>query len=207
MGTFDTVHFLDNLLLCGEGHPLDRELQTKDLGCEMASYFVLGSRFYTSPVGPQRLSDWTILTPQDWQDGSTPPTPLTAAFSTVVQPCRFTGTIRVYSDCDQCWPIVYYHDTPRPSYADMYHSRQPWVEWELTIEDGLIVSSNADGVETRDQVKEKLVSEGWRTLSDDDPMAIRHLKTELLQTWHKPGRWCPKDWADKDLVNSRYGVR
>jgi len=203
MGTFDTVHFLDNPLLCGEAiHSLDRELQTKDLACEMASYFVLGNRFYTAPIGPKQLSDWVILTPQE---GETLPMPLTAAFSTVVQPCCFTGIIRVYSECDQCWPIVYFS---RHSFrGDVYNSIQPWAEWELTIEDGLITSTSASRVETRDHVKDNLVSEGRRVISDDDPMAIQHLKNELLQTWLKPGRWCPKDWTDKDSVNSRYGVR
>ena len=43
MGMYDTICFSsDDALRCPEGHPL-RDLQTKDLECELATYVVHGA--------------------------------------------------------------------------------------------------------------------------------------------------------------------
>jgi hypothetical protein len=46
-------------------------------------------------------------------------------------------------------------------------AHEPWCEWRLRIEDGVVTSAAATTLEGRDEVRAKLKARGARILADD----------------------------------------
>lgn len=104
MGMFDTVYIHDNRMKCKNGHDLSgQDFQTKCLTNSLAAWVIKN--------GFLKLEKWP------WHDNVWEPTPK-------------TGTISVYTTCDNC-----------EEFRDNNGVRElnNWAEFLITIKDGTVV--------------------------------------------------------------------
>ena len=170
MGMYDSVKFFSDKPKCGAGHEPEG-WQTKDLKNDMATYYVVDGRFY----GHLRSED-------DWQekivevDQSGIVLSLTHRSKAEV----FTGSILVYTHCKKCQPVF---TDVQAVWNDGLAPHEPWVEYELTFADGVLVKSEPVKLETRESMREDLTKHGLRVMPDDDRVVQKR-----IQQWREGKR-------------------
>jgi hypothetical protein len=84
----------------------------------------------------------------------------------------FPGTIRAYTSCGRCDPVLIRNDTPSV-YGDLVSEHQVFVDFELTFRAGeplRIERTSGD----RDALKDEMRRRGMFVLEDGEPLAIAH---------------------------------
>jgi hypothetical protein len=161
MGMYDMIEFSgDDALRCPDGHPL-RDLQTKDLECELATYVVHGARLYR--VGPTSEE-----TTQARADGR-----LILSTQRIADPLALNAEVTAYTFCDHCRPVLYLRDG-QSVWGDYVQERRPWCEWRFIFVAGALERRETVRVETRAIVAEQLRKEGLEVLDDNDRLARLH---------------------------------
>ena len=163
MGMFDTIRFFGApSLTCPAGHDVD-ELQTKDLECVMATYVVRDGRLFHV-----RHDDTETIE-------ETPAGQVVVVSRRVAEAMSLTSAVDAYSHCDTCRPVLYL-DGLRSAWGDSVSERFPWCEWRLVFSSGRLEQVEAERVETRDDVRRKLLAEGLEVLDDDERLARKHFQ-------------------------------
>jgi len=168
MGSFDTVEFLSPAATCAEGHPLVG-LQTKDLGLEMATYFVHDGIIYSmakvEKIAPYVKDGRLMMGQYDCHERK-----------------HFTGTVLLYDTCRECEPIyVECADRVSSHWSDLVSGQLPWVEFLAEFRDGKLIDLRPKQRQTREEYRARLTTEhGPHVLPDDD----RIVKL-ALEAWRK----------------------
>jgi hypothetical protein len=174
MGLYDTVLLLDEAAAaCSDGHPL-RSFQTKDFDSpSMNTYVVHGGRLYLASPG-RCWSDeddsgrWRIEGDEAVREDR-------YALKQVVD----RRAIRVYSQCDECEPILVRTDA-RGLFGDLVHEHALLVDFRLTFRPGEPVSvERLTG--TREDMRADLRARGLYVLADEEPLAIAHREVKRAQ--------------------------
>ncbi len=161
MGMYDTVLFYgDDALRCPAGHPL-RDLQTKDLECELATYVGHCARLYRAG----KTSDETARPREDGK--------LILSTQRIADPLALTAEVTAYTFCDHCRPVLYLRDDKSP-WGDYVQERRPWCEWRLVFVAGALERREPVRIETRELVAEELRKEGLEVLDDTGRLARLH---------------------------------
>lgn len=167
MGMFDSIYKVlsGKRISCAAGHDqIDVEMQTKDLECNFLSYYICNNKLYRSNNNPQ--------TSFDLKDT------LQIVHRTSTEPCSLTKSITVYGGCKICDPIIFERGG---NLWGRVGERWVWCEWELFFEEGMLLKVEPVTLETRDQLRAKMLKGGCENiLPDDDRVARKHL--ELLRT-------------------------
>lgn len=161
MGMFDTIYLIDDdRVQCGHGH-IQRTLQTKDLDAEMSSYHLFSGRLF-------------------YQDGDQEPVKESPAvengmlvFRTVfsARPTSLSKIIVAYTHCTECQPVL--TEANGFHYSD-FTTHRPWLQYELSFDDGLLTGMVSLKAETREDVREKLIYAGLLPFPDTDRIAQKH---------------------------------
>lgn len=164
MGMFDSVHFITggHRVRCAAGHE-QRDFQTKDFGCDLTDYRVAGERprIFESCVGVAEIHDVSgsgnlkVTTVREYA------------------PMTHSGEVTIYTFCEECNPVVY--EIERFGRAEI-DSALPWVEYVLTVRDGVVTKIAPSRVESRTDLADSLVALGRRVLPDDDRVAAREIE-------------------------------
>jgi hypothetical protein len=166
MGMYDTVLLLDEesqaRVACAAGHP-QKELQTKDLDCNLDFYRVFRGRlFFQATRAPLQTVETTeegllkITTQQEHV------------------PCLDRVTMVAYTSCAECDPVVY--ETGHSFCGVGVDTHQPWVEYELVFQDGLLVKTTPLRCTTREDVAKEMRGSGACVLPDDDRIAKKAIE-------------------------------
>ena len=159
---YDTLRFCDEMgPRCAAGHPI-RELQTKDLACELQVYSVYGGRLYRPGSGrtfSSRLNDEGRLVLTERR---------------LAEPAALSVDLGAYGDCPECRPVLYLGG--RAWHGDYVRERRPWCEWRFVFRDGVLERTDAVRVESRSDVADALRREGLEVLRDDERLAQLHFE-------------------------------
>jgi hypothetical protein len=162
MGMYDTLRFCDEAASrCAAGHPI-RELQTKDLACELQVYFVYGGRLYRPGTGrtfSSRLND----------EGR-----LVLTETRLAEPAALSIDLTAYGECPDCRPVLYLGE--RGWHGDYVRERRAWCEWRFVFRDGVLAGTDPVRIESRSNVADALRREGLEVLSDDERLAQLHFE-------------------------------
>ena len=163
MGMYDEIRMWDDApqISCGQGHP-QWDLQTKDMDCDLTTYHIWHGRLYE-----ETRKDHHQLVPVE---GESPGT-LRLTWEGQAAFAAYTGTMAVYTHCDQCDPVVFEDDVR--GWDGGVYTRKPWVEYELKFVDGILVEATPITQETREQVAQK---ECRQPLPDTDRVAKRTIE-------------------------------
>ena len=165
MGMYDSLVADDPRLVCAAGHRLE-DLQTKDLECDLTTYHLVGGRLYGSGERrPTRENHEHVATPEV----------LTIRSTTQVPHCPLTTTLRAYTHCNQCRPVLMAKNRAGMAW-DMIDQREPWCEYALTFQQGQLVSVEPVRVESREDIRKELIEQGQLVLEDSNPVAVRHFE-------------------------------
>ena len=168
MGLFDSVYILDNFALkvtCGEGHPQNGELQTKDLDCGMCAYYISGSMIF----GPEEeVIDKRPI--YRFEDNAL----VITSRPRYLRPTIEATEIIVYGNCTDCDPVVYCGSAN--SFRGNVDTREPWFEYRLSINDGRVVDVRKIVAETREDLRKKMLESGLDVLPDSDRVAAKTIE-------------------------------
>lgn len=171
MGMFDTVKFteMEEAPMCFSGHVL-KDFQTKDLDQGMDVYYIRGRKLY--------LLDKDFDKPRNLKYSDPDPasvfsdrSELFIVETRIAKPSRFSGTMNVYTSCNECDPVCW-ESQGSSVWGDRINEAFPWNEFELRFEDGIFIYMEPIKVESRDDVRLGL---SGRALPDDDRIVSRHL--------------------------------
>jgi len=166
VGLFDSFYSFDPQapLSCAAGHSrLRDEFQTKDFAEPgMDRYCLYEGRLFLEHRGNEPFAD------EVHPEGDV----LLHTVTQRAEPVPFTGTVNVYTSCEECLPVLY---EGAHFWGDKVGERRPWIEYRLTFRDGKLERVEAEKVETRDDVRKDLREAlGERVIPDDDRLARRH---------------------------------
>jgi hypothetical protein len=166
MGMYDTIRFFElPAPACPAGHEL-RELQTKDLENTLAQYLVHRGRLYR-----ELASDDSETAEADTNDR------VVVIRRRQAEPVALTSEAVAYTSCVECRPVLFLREgTLRGRWGDYVQGRSPWCEWRLVFAGGYLERVVPERVETRDDVRRKLLAEGLEVLNDDDRLARLHFR-------------------------------
>ena len=173
MGMYDEIRMWDDepQISCGQGH-LQWDLHTKDMDCDLTIYHIWHGRLYE-----ETRKDHQQLMPVEGENPGT----LKLRWEGQATFAAYTGTMAVYTHCDQCDPVVFEDDVR--GWDGGVYTRKPWVEYELKFVDGILVEATPITQETREQVAQK---EFRQPLPDTDRVAKRTI--EQYREGAKKGR-------------------
>ena len=166
MGMFDTIVMAGpkDALRCAHGHEM-RELQTKDLECEMLTYYVWDGLLYRGMKRERSEMRYELR-------GDA----LVATHETRAVPATASGEVVVYADCEACLPVLV--ESVHSSWHGYVDERYPWVQYVLRFEGSRLWERRPDRVETRHDVREKHPG----AIPDDDRVARRHFERKHAAT-------------------------
>lgn len=150
-------------LLCAAGHEL-RNFQTKDLDCAMNTYYVFEGCVYEAA-----RDGWSLRQEPQYLPGLEGLAVISRGFAAPVG--LSVSKLDVYTSCEECLPVLF-EGTPH-AFSDQVHEQRPWVEYELEVDRGRVVSSAPVKLESRDDVRKK---GNWVSIPDDDRVAKRHFE-------------------------------
>lgn len=168
MGCFDTIILGGpaDALLCAHGHEI-RELQTKDLGALMNTYYVWDGILYRTEREGQGIWAGPRKTPRYRLDGDR----LLITHEQHAAPA-IAGEVTVYTSCEACLPVLI---EARNSFDDSIREQFPWVQFVLCFEGSRLVERRPDRVESREDVRKKHPG----AIPDDDRLARRYFERRL----------------------------
>jgi hypothetical protein len=186
MGTFSTINIDPDLpetelvrlgLTCRDGHPQNAELQTKDLGQDMEQYMIGRGLEVGAPLrlyGPaakvtEHRVELTLAGPAHLVEVRRTKFPLST----------FTGTLLVYTHCDDCLPVFF--ERPGGFWGNI-DKREVFVELDLTFQNGKLVKVDAEQTRnvSREQLRVQMLKDGVAVLPDDDRLVKRE-----IEAWKK----------------------
>jgi len=165
MGTFDTIILAgaEDAVPCAHGHEI-RELQTKDLGEGMATYYVWDGLLFRERRSAEGSWGTTLSAVRYRIENER----LIVLRETQAEPAP-AGEIAVYATCESCLPVLV--ESPN-SYWGLVKEEHPWVQYILRFEGTRLMEKRPDRVESRDDVRRKHPE----AIPDDDRVAVRHLE-------------------------------
>lgn len=157
---FDSFYIEDaneKRVCCAAGHVQRGELQTKDLDCDMDVYRYFDGALFVSRRGEAFVTEQPLRREGD--------------MLVRVTEYRYAKhdeslAVHVYMDCDECDPIV--SEGAADWMGNRVHTHQPWGQWMLRFDKGVLVEVVSDRCETREDVRQK---QGAAALPDDDRIA------------------------------------
>jgi hypothetical protein len=167
MGLSDTVLLLDDTVTaCPQGHRL-RSFQTKDFDDpSMSTYVVHAGRLHLASPCHRGFDEadsgkWRIEGNEAVREERY-----------ALKPVADRTVIRVYSQCDQCAPILVRTDAAHV-FGDFVSEYALFVDFRLTFRPGEPVSvERLTG--TREDMRADLRERGLYVLSEDEPLAVAH---------------------------------
>lgn len=183
MGMYDSLYFIGKaaeMVKCAAGHPQTGELQTKDFDCELTIYYVhvtdAGHMLFLGRATAQRTESFV--------DGE----------GLLQQTVRSTysrfptnASLAAYGTCLECDPIVYERGEGA-MFGGRVGEERVWCEWELRFEKGLLVAVEPRRVESREEVRARVMKlePVVVVLPDDDRVARRHIEKTRQQRGSSP---------------------
>lgn len=165
MGSFDRIVFHGKSaerLCCAEGHSQVRlEFQTKDLDCGFHGYHVMDDRLFQ------------LLGHESLEFGITADGRFERVSTCYGDQSKLTDCAVVYRSCKQCIPVV-----AASSWGTQGH--EPWIEYRCLFREGTLVDVTVEKLESRDDVRRKLIENGTHVFDDDDYMAKQFFEERQL---------------------------
>jgi len=168
MGMFDHIWFDENSASapkCAEGHPVTY-LQTKCLQNNMDVLYVVRGMLYI-----KKPSEHKVLGAYDRYDLSYNSEEVMLAKTDRAKRLRITAQIEAYNGCDKCKPVMILNPH---GWAGMVEEKGVSIQFTLCFDDG-ILTNVIPSVESREQLREKLLKRGVEVLEDDNPIVVAHL--------------------------------
>lgn len=161
MGMFDTILLLpDAVTHCSEGHPVT-ELQTKDFDAGMETYLATGGRLLRVLRSDRDEPGWRLqdsIAVHEQRHGT--------------EPVAGPRTIRAYTSCDQCPPLLVRGDGSG-LFGDLVQEHHVWLDVELHLAPAaplrIVRTSGA-----REDQRRDMIERGLHVLPDDHPLALAH---------------------------------
>lgn len=165
---FDEFHFHEPLR-CASGHEVPY-VQTKDLANNMEHYHVFNGQVFVVARN-DKLADVSLRI----ENGV-----LVRTQVEYLPPAKLQdGRIHVYTMCRECEPV--YVEDSSSFLRDKLAEHHPWCSWELTVVDDRITAIDNSRVESREDVRQKLIKQGTVVLPDDDRAVQRALARWRLE--------------------------
>ena len=168
MGMYDDLHLTGmtaDAAKCAHGHSLS-DFQTKSLECNLNSYYVHSGRLYLMTRNEGRRPFANARFEEIGKE-------LKITYSSVCKSVDHTGEVLVHASCETCEPVYFENESGFMSGVD---SRSPWCEFALFFKGGVLENVEPVRVESRDEVREKLLKAAQFPLPDDDRIVQRELR-------------------------------
>lgn len=147
MGLFDTIHDFDGRFVTPDGR-IVKSLQTKDLGASMGRFYIHKGKLF------ERASERSEAI-----EGRNLFNKLLVSKTQLTFCAGITDKFRGYAT-DYQGAVSYKEPLGQTRTPDQIHTQYPWLEWEIEIVKGRVMSVTPIRLETRVMIEQDLLKKG-----------------------------------------------